>query len=80
MWDTALRKLLAVRRGLMSGLGNTEVRQAVWERQYWKGADRKGDQKLDLEEVEMLCKRLNARLDAKELTRLFNVSRALGDL
>jgi len=74
MWDAALRKLIAVRHGLMSGLGNVELRQAVWERQYWKGADREGDQRLDFGEVETLCKRLNANLDAKVLRRLFNVS------
>jgi phosphatidylinositol phospholipase C delta len=76
MWDAALRKLVAVRHGLMFGLGNVEVRQAVWERQYWKGADREGDQKLDFGEVETLCKRLNANLGAKELWKLFNVSKA----
>jgi phosphatidylinositol phospholipase C, delta len=77
MWDTALRKLVAVRLGLMSGLGNAAVRQAVWDRQYWKGADRKGDQRLEFGEMEMLCKRLNASLDAKELRELFNVSKHL---
>lgn len=75
MWDAALRKLLAVRHRLMSGLGNVEVRQAVWERQYWKGADQQGDQKLDFGEVVVLCKRLNTCLDAKELRRLFDVSK-----
>ena len=75
MWDAALHKLVAVRHGLMSGLGHAEVRRAVWERQYWKGTDREGDEKLEFGEVEILCKRLNARLDAKELRSLFNVSR-----
>ncbi|KAF8226708.1 PLC-like phosphodiesterase [Tricholoma matsutake] len=74
MWDAALRKLLAVRHRLMSGLGNVEVRQAVWERQYWKGADQQGDQKLDFGEVVVLCKRLNTCLDAKELRRLFDAA------
>ena len=74
MWDATLRKLVAVRHGLMSGLGNTKIRRAVWERQYWKSADREGNHKLDFSEVEILCKRLNACLDAKELRRLFHVS------
>jgi phosphatidylinositol phospholipase C delta len=77
MWDAALRKLVAVRHGLMSGLGHAEVRRAVWERQYWRGANREGDEKLEFGEVEMLCKRLNAHLDAKELRSLFNVSKHL---
>ena len=75
MWDAALRKLVAVRHGLMSGLGHAEIRRAVWERQYWKSADREGDHKLKFSEVEILCKRLNVCLDAKELRRMFNVSK-----
>lgn len=73
MWDASLRKLLAIRQGLMSGLGNVEMRQTVWERQYWKGADQEGDQKLSFEEVERLCKRLNAILSTKQLKVLFDV-------
>jgi len=58
----------------MRGLGNVELRQAVWERQYWKGADVEGDQKLDFDNVERLCKRLNVNSPTGELTRLFKVS------
>lgn len=57
----------------MSGLGNVEMRQAVWEKQYWKGAD-EGDQKLDFEEMERLCKRLNINSSTDTLLRLFKVS------
>lgn len=39
MWDVTLRRLFGVRQELMSGLGNGDLREAVWERQYWKGAE-----------------------------------------
>ncbi|RDB15543.1 1-phosphatidylinositol 4,5-bisphosphate phosphodiesterase 1 [Hypsizygus marmoreus] len=71
MWDTALRKLFAIRQGLLQGLGNVEMRRAVWERQYWKGADDGGDQKLGFGEVEQLCRRLNANLGREDLRKLF---------
>jgi hypothetical protein len=73
LWDATLRKLHAVRQGLMRGLGNGQLRQAVWERQYWKGADVEGDQKLDFDNVERLCKRLNVNSPTQELRRLFEV-------
>ncbi|PPQ88911.1 hypothetical protein CVT25_009146 [Psilocybe cyanescens] len=46
MWSVALQKLYAT----------------VWERQYWKGADEEGNQVLDFDDVERLCKRLNEAL------------------
>ncbi|KAF8077564.1 hypothetical protein FPV67DRAFT_1684022 [Lyophyllum atratum] len=71
MWDTTLRKLHAIRQELMSGLGNIEMRQAIWRKHYWKGADEERDQKLAFEEVEKLCRRLNVNSSSGELLRLF---------
>ncbi|KAF8153385.1 1-phosphatidylinositol-4,5-bisphosphate phosphodiesterase 1 [Crassisporium funariophilum] len=71
LWDTSLRKLYAIRQGLMTGLGNVDLRQSVWEKQYWKGADEEGDQVLDFDDVERLCKRLNVNQTSAELERLF---------
>ncbi|KAG2006701.1 phosphoinositide-specific phospholipase C [Coprinopsis cinerea AmutBmut pab1-1] len=71
MWDSTLRQLHAIRQELMSGLGNLEVRQALWEKQYWKGADEEQDQRLTFEEVEKLCKRLNINSSQEDLRRLF---------
>lgn len=73
MWSIALQKLYAIRQGLMNGLGNVDLRQTVWERQYWKGADEEGDQVLDFDDVERLCKRLNVNLPTAELRNLFKV-------
>ncbi|KJA13424.1 hypothetical protein HYPSUDRAFT_209563 [Hypholoma sublateritium FD-334 SS-4] len=56
----------------MRGLGNVESRQLVWERQYWKGADKEGDQVLDLDDVERLCKRLNDNLTPEGRRKAFN--------
>ena len=58
----------------MTGLGNIESRQLVWQRQYWKGADEGGDQVLDFDDVERLCKRLNANLTPEGMRKAFNVS------
>lgn len=57
----------------MTGLGNVDVRQTVWERQYWKGADEEGDQVLDFDDVERLCKRLNVNMPPEALRKLFKV-------
>ncbi|KAG6836608.1 hypothetical protein H0H93_006158 [Arthromyces matolae] len=71
MWDTTLRRLHAIRKELMSGLGNLEMRQAIWEKHYWKDADQEQDQKLVFDEVEKLCRRLNINSSPGELQRLF---------
>jgi len=73
IWDITLRKLYTIRQQLMSGLGNIEMRQAVWEKQYWKGADEGKDQKLGFDEMERLCKRLNVNSSTDTLFRLFRV-------
>ncbi|KDR75207.1 hypothetical protein GALMADRAFT_157070 [Galerina marginata CBS 339.88] len=71
MWDRTLRELHAIRLELMRGLGNVEMRQALWEKHYWKGADEESDQKLTFEEVEKLCRRLNINSNGEDLLRLF---------
>ncbi len=73
-WLTALNRLHAVRAGLMTGLGNIEIRDAVWEKQYWKGADQGGDSNLDLAEIEGLCKRLGVSLTDTAIRALFKVT------
>ncbi|KAG0700932.1 PLC-like phosphodiesterase [Suillus ampliporus] len=71
MWDITLRKLYAIRQELMSGLGNEEIRHAIWEKQYWSASDESRDQKLHFDEVEKLCRRLNINTSTEELKRLF---------
>ena len=73
MWDVTLRKLYEIRQQLMSGLGNAEMRQAVWEKQFWKGADEEADQKLDFDDVERMCRRLNINPSRDDLLRRFKV-------
>lgn len=71
MWDKTLRELHAIRQELMRGLGNGEMRQALWEKHYWTGAD---DHKLTFDEVEKLCRRLNIHSNHEDLFGLFKVS------
>ena len=72
-FNTTLRNLWKVRCELMSGLGNTELRQRVWEKQYWKEGEASGGSKLDFGEMETLCKRLNVNSSTDALMRLFQV-------
>jgi len=74
LWKNALQKLLAIRQGLMSGQLDFAARQNVWERQYFKGADKEGDQVLDFDDVKRLCLRLNANLTTQQLEKLFKVT------
>ncbi|KAH7887240.1 PLC-like phosphodiesterase [Phlebopus sp. FC_14] len=71
LWDITLRKLYAIRQELMTGLGNEEIRHAVWVKSCWKSSDEQEDHKLSLEEVEKLCRRLNINSSSEDLMRLF---------
>ena len=73
MWETTVRRLHEIRQQLMSGLGHGVLRQAIWERQFWKGADEENDQKLDFDDVERMCKRLNIVPSRDDLLRRFKV-------
>jgi len=70
-WDSTLRELYAIRQTLMRGLGNFDLREAVWAKQYWKAADEQADQKLYFEDVEKLCKRLNVNSSRDDLLHRF---------
>ncbi|KAH9934113.1 PLC-like phosphodiesterase [Amylocystis lapponica] len=79
LWDSTVRRLYAIRQKLMSGLGNADMRQAVWEKQFWGGANAVAgagsgpgaEQKLDFEEVERMCRRLNINPSKEDLYRRF---------
>ncbi|KAI0701985.1 PLC-like phosphodiesterase [Cytidiella melzeri] len=71
MWDTTIRALYDIRKQLMSGLGHGAMRQAVWEKQFWKGADEEKDQRLDFDDVERMCRRLNINPSRDDLMRRF---------
>ncbi|KAJ7460554.1 1-phosphatidylinositol-4,5-bisphosphate phosphodiesterase 1 [Mycena latifolia] len=71
LWESTIRKLYAIRLGLMQSLENTDLRQTVWERQYWKSADKGGDQALSLDEIQSMCLRLSVNFSKGELERLF---------
>ncbi|KIJ69675.1 hypothetical protein HYDPIDRAFT_171707 [Hydnomerulius pinastri MD-312] len=71
LWDITLRKLYAIRQELMTGLGNEEMRQAVWIKQCWKSSDEQNNQKLTFDEVEKLCRRLNINSSLEDLMRFF---------
>lgn len=74
VWTDNLRKLYAIRRGLVSGTEDPSVRRDLWERQYFKGSDKSGDRVLDFEEIKHLCRRLGATLTTSELEKMFKVS------
>ncbi|KAG5650807.1 hypothetical protein H0H81_010974 [Sphagnurus paluster] len=74
MWEAAVRRCVAVRQGLMTGLGNVEIRDAMWERLYWKRADVEPDNKLTFPEVVGLAKRLNTAFSTIELKQFFDIA------
>jgi phosphatidylinositol phospholipase C delta len=55
----------------MRGLGNFNLREALWAKQYWKASDEQADQKLYFEDVEKLCRRLNVNSSRDDLSRYF---------
>jgi phosphatidylinositol phospholipase C, delta len=73
MWRTTLLKMYAVRQQLMTGLGNLQMRETLWEKNYWRCSDQQKDQKLDYSEIEKLCRRLNINSSSEDLFRLFKV-------
>ncbi|KAJ7180437.1 1-phosphatidylinositol-4,5-bisphosphate phosphodiesterase 1 [Mycena filopes] len=73
IWQTTLHKLHTIRLGLIDGnLDHNEIRESIWQKQYFKGADTGKDQSLNLDEVRSMCLRLNIDLPKDELERLFN--------
>jgi phosphatidylinositol phospholipase C, delta len=74
LWDKSLRKLFSIRQGLMNGVVDIGTKETMWERQYWKSADKGSDQKLSFEEVQWLLWRLNANVESQNAKALFEVS------
>ncbi|KAG8738046.1 Phospholipase C [Ceratobasidium sp. 414] len=68
LWERTLLSLRELRQNVMSGLVSPA---RMWERHYWRGADMSMDERLELEEVERLCRRLNVRLRRGELLERF---------
>ncbi|PPQ68017.1 hypothetical protein CVT24_002926 [Panaeolus cyanescens] len=71
MWEKSLRELHSIRLLLMRGLGNAEMREALWVKQYWTGADEEGDQKLSFDEVVKFCRGLGVNSSEEDLERRF---------
>ncbi|KAG8687566.1 Phospholipase C, partial [Ceratobasidium sp. 395] len=68
LWERTLLSLRSIRQNVMSG----QVSAArMWERHYWRGADMSQDERLELEEMERLCRRLNISLRKGELLERF---------
>ncbi|KAJ7623411.1 1-phosphatidylinositol-4,5-bisphosphate phosphodiesterase 1 [Roridomyces roridus] len=69
LWESTLRKF---RLELLHSADNADLRETVWARRYWKGANKGGDQTLTLDEVQSMCKRLAVNLSPAELEKMFN--------
>ena len=74
MLDITIRKLQTIREELKNGSGGLEMRQAIWEKQYWKSSDEEKDQKLDFNDVEKMCHRLNLDPPRGELRKRFDAA------
>ncbi|KAF9652259.1 PLC-like phosphodiesterase [Thelephora ganbajun] len=72
--DITLRKLHAIREELKNGSGGLEMRQAIWEKQYWKSSDEEKDRNLNFNDVEKMCHRLNLDPPRDELKKRFKAA------
>ncbi|KAG9121312.1 Phospholipase C [Ceratobasidium sp. 392] len=68
LWQRTLLSLHEVRQNIMSGLVSPA---RMWERHYWRGADMSQDDRLEYEEMERLCRRLNVSLRKNDLFERF---------
>ena len=57
-WKAALEALHASRRALLGGLDQIKRRETAWLRQIWQAADFNADDRVDLNEAVVLCRRL----------------------
>ncbi|KAF7309600.1 Phosphoinositide phospholipase C [Mycena indigotica] len=71
LFESTIRKLHSIRIGLMNNMGNSQMRQTIWERQYFKLAASKDavSDSISFDELETLCIRLNAHVDLEQLLK-----------
>lgn len=74
LWKNTLASLYDQRKALMGGLDQMRTRQNVWLKQSWSNADLDNDQKLDLRDVEKLCRNLNISASESDIQANFQVS------
>ncbi|CAE6483019.1 unnamed protein product [Rhizoctonia solani] len=55
LWATTLDSLRNLRLNIMSGIVSPA---RIWEKHYWRGSDMSADGRLEIEEIERLCRRL----------------------
>lgn len=72
LWMMTLHQLCAIRQKVMNGLADLGVREALWEKHYWKSADEGGSGQLTFERAEELCLRLSVNMSTEELQRIFS--------
>ncbi|ELU42942.1 1-phosphatidylinositol-4,5-bisphosphate phosphodiesterase 1 [Rhizoctonia solani AG-1 IA] len=70
LWSTTLDSLRELRQNIMSGIVSPA---GFWEKHYWSGADISTDGKLEIEEVERLCRRLGIGCERSEVKEWFQV-------
>lgn len=76
-WRTSLLHLQSLRRELIGAVGassSIEHRRHLWMRHHWKDADQSNDEKLSIDEVMQLCRRLGIESNKAHLRRCFNLA------
>jgi len=73
LWRQTLQTLYDQRKELMGGLDQMRKRQSVRLKQHWSNADINEDHKLDLKDVEALCRNLNISASEKAIRTNFEV-------
>ncbi|SNX87300.1 related to PLC1 -1-phosphatidylinositol-4,5-bisphosphate phosphodiesterase [Melanopsichium pennsylvanicum] len=76
-WRTSLLHLQSLRRDLIGAVGassSIEHRRHLWMRHHWKDADQSNDEKLSINEIMQLCRRLGIESNKAHLRRCFNLA------
>jgi phosphatidylinositol phospholipase C delta len=70
LWSSTLDSLRALRQNIMSGIVSPA---RIWEKHYWSGADISTDGRLEIEEIERLCRRLGIGSGRDKVKERFKV-------
>lgn len=76
-WRISLLHLQNLRRELIGAVGSSssiEHRRHLWMRHHWRDADQSNDEKLSIDEVMQLCRRLGIESNKTHLRRCFNLA------
>ncbi|EPQ27478.1 uncharacterized protein PFL1_05016 [Pseudozyma flocculosa PF-1] len=76
-WRSSLLHLQTLRKEIMQGVGaagSSEARRNLWLKHHWRDADEKKDERLSLNEVQKLCRKLGIENSRSNLRTCFETA------